>query len=140
MNQAASRALGVLTLVFLTVAVVLAQVPRKGMRNYDPSTEVTVKGTVEDVQQQQGRHGWNGTHLVLKTDTENLEVHVGPSSYLTEKQFSFAKGDQIEVVGSKVKLGAKDILIAREITKDSNKLVLRNAQGIPMWPRGRRTN
>lgn len=140
MNQAARWALGVLTLVFLTAAVVLAQGPKKGMRNYDPSTEITVKGTVEEVQQTQGRRGWNGTHLILKTAAENMEVHVGPSSYLTEKQFSFAKGDQLEVVGSKVELGTKAVLIAREITKDGNKLVLRNAQGIPMWPRGRRTN
>jgi hypothetical protein len=140
MNRVASRASGILILVFLTVAAVLAQGPRKGTRNYDPSKEITVKGTVEDVQQLQGRHGWNGTHLVLKTDAENLEVHAGPSSYLAEKQFSFTKGDEIEVVGSKVKLGTKDVLIAREITKDGNKLVLRNAQGIPMWPRGRRTN
>jgi DNA polymerase III alpha subunit len=140
MNQPVSRALGALILVFLAVAAVLAQGPRKGTRNYDPSTEMTVTGTVEEVQQQQGKHGWNGTHVVLKTDAENIEVHVGPSSYLTEKQFSFAKGDQIEVVGSKVKLGTNDVLIAREITKDSNKLVLRNAQGIPLWSRGRRSN
>ncbi len=142
MNSGVSRVLGAVTLVFLAVATILAQGPgpRKGMRNYNPSTEITVKGTIEEVQQLQGRHGWSGTHLVLKTEAENLEVHVGPSSYIAEKQFSFAKGDQLEVVGSKVKVGTKDVLIAREITKEGNKLVLRNPQGIPMWSGGRRAN
>ena len=74
-----------------------------------------------------------GTHLLLKTDSGTLEVHVGPSGYITEKQFSFAKGDAIEVIGSKVMIQDKDALIAREIIKDGKTLVLRNAQGIPQW-------
>ena len=71
--------------------------PGKGMRNYDPKTEVTVQGTIEDVQQQSGKTGWSGTHLLLKTDAATLDVHVGPSSYISKKQFTFAKGDTIEV-------------------------------------------
>ena len=133
MIQATRRTIEGLTLIVLAVTVLLAQGQRNGSRNYDPSTELTKKGTVENVQQLQGRHGWNGTHLILKADSENLEVDVGPSFYLTDKQFSFTKGDQLEILGSKVKRGTKEVLIAREITKDGNKLVLRNAQGIPMW-------
>lgn len=73
-----------------------------GMRNYDPKTEVTVKGTVEDVQQQAaGKNGQMGTHLILKTDSGTLPIHVGPSAYIANKQFSFVKGDEIEVLGSR---------------------------------------
>ena len=124
----------VLTVVLtLTATTALAQGrgPGMGMPNYDPKTEVTVKGIIEDVQQQQGRHGWMGTHLLLKTDSGVLDVHVGPSGYIAEKQFSFAKGDAIEVIGSKVMIQDKDALLAREIIKDGKTLVLRNAQGIP---------
>jgi len=126
----------VLTVVLiLTATTALAQGrgPGMGMPNYDPKTEVTVKGIIEDVQQQQGRHGWMGTHLLLKTDSGVLDVHVGPSGYITEKQFSFAKGDAIEVIGSKVMIQDKDALLAREIIKGGKTLVLRNAQGIPQW-------
>ncbi len=102
-------------------------------RNYDPKTEVKMKGTVADVQQHPGKRGGTGTHLILKTESGSLPVHVGPSSYIAKKQFSFSKGDQIEVLGSKVSLAGTETLIAREITKEGKTLVLRNAQGIPEW-------
>jgi hypothetical protein len=126
-------------LAFMTMPL-LAQGggPGKGMRNYDPKTEVTVQGAIEDVQQQSGKTGWSGTHLMLKTDGATLDVHVGPSSYIAKKQFTFAKGDTIEVVGSKVTISGKEVLLAREITKDGKTLVLRNAEGIPEWSGGRR--
>jgi hypothetical protein len=80
-------------------------------------------------------HGWSGTHLTLKTEAETLDVHVGPSWFLTQNQFSFAKGDQVEVTGSKVKVGTADTLLAREVKKEGKALVLRNPQGIPQWSR-----
>jgi hypothetical protein len=108
-----------------------------GARLYDPSTETTVKGTVDEVLQQTGRHGFSGTHLVLKTDSENVTVHVGPSSYISAQGFSFAKGDALAVTGSKVKMGDQDVLLAREIKKNGKVLTLRDAQGFPKWSRGR---
>ena len=110
------------------------------MHNYDPKTEVTVKGTIEDVQQQTGKTGWSGTHLILKTDAATVNVHVGPSSYLAKNQFTFAKGDTIEVVGSRVTIAGQETLLAREITKDGKTLVLRNPQGIPKWSGGQRSS
>jgi hypothetical protein len=125
----------------LSVASVLAQ---RGMgqgagRMYDPATETTVKGTVEEVKQIPGqRGGASGTHLIVKTDKETLEVHLGPTAFLEKEKFTFAKGDQIEVTGSKVKIGAADALLAREVKKGGKTLTLRNAQGIPVWSGGRR--
>lgn len=108
------------------------------MRNYDPSTETTVTGTIQEVKQVTGRRGWNGTHLVLKTEAGPLEVHVGPESYIAAQGFSFALGEEVEVLGSRVKLGSSQALIAREIKQKDKTLVLRNAQGIPQWRGGRR--
>jgi len=122
-----------------TAALAQGRGPGMGMPNYDPKTEVTVKGTIEDIQQQ-GRHGWMGTHLVMKTDSGTLDVHVGPSGYITENHFSFAKGAAIEVIGSKVIIQDKDALLARQIIKDGKTLVLRNAQGIPEWSGSRWRN
>ncbi len=107
--------------------------PGQRARQYDPSTEMTMKGTVAGVTQQAGRNGWNGTHLTLKTDDTAIQVHVGPSAYVEQQGFSFANGDEIEVTGSKVKMGGQDVLLAREIKKDSNVLKLRDAQGVPLW-------
>jgi hypothetical protein len=133
-----SLLLGVSFAFTLATTAALAQGPGygTGMSKYDPKTEVTVKGTIEDVQQQTGKGGWSGTHLILKTDTATFDVHLGPSSYIARQKFTFAKGDTIEVVGSKVMIADKEALLAREITKDGKTLVLRNAQGVPQWSRG----
>ena len=128
-----------LALTFFTVFLAFnAWSQTRGMRNYDPKTEMTVKGTVEEVQQQTGRRGWSGIHLVIKTDAGSIAAHVGPSSYVADKQFSFAKGDAVEILGSKVMMAGTEAIIAREITKDGKTLVLRNAQGIPEWSAARR--
>lgn len=118
----------------------LAQGPG-GPRRYDPRTETAMKGTVKDVEEVRGmRGGSTGTHLIVKTDAGDMDVHVGPSSYVSGRHFSFAKGDAVEVVGSKVTLGSKEVILAREITKEGKTLVLRNAQGIPEWSSTRRGN
>jgi|SRR5579864_716 len=104
---------------------------------YNPATEITVKGSVEAVNQQTSAQGWGGTHIILKTEKETFDVHVGPSWFLTEHNFSLAKGDQIEVTGSKVTIGDTDALVAREIKKGEKSVTLRNAQGVPAWSGGR---
>jgi hypothetical protein len=141
---------GVLLILALLAALIvppafaqLGKGPRKGMPNYDPATETTLKGTVEEVKEvecQMCRMGTTGTHLMVKSGSETLEVHLGPTAFLTEQKANFAKGDEIEVVGSKVKVNDSEALIAREVRKGEKTLTLRDAQGIPLWSRGRRSS
>ena len=110
---------------------------------YNTGAEVTINGTVDEVEQITGTgangqtwscpRGWTGTHLMLKTDTGTLPVHVGPSAYLTSKNFSIAKGDKLTILGSKVQYQGSDFLIAKEIIKGSEVLTLRNSAGFPLW-------
>jgi len=108
-----------------------------GGRMYNPSTETTVNGTVEQVITIARGRGLGGTHLELKTESGTLDVHLGPSAFLSSKGFQFAKGDQVEVTGSKVTFQGHEAIIAREVRKGGKVLTLRNAQGIPEWS-GRR--
>ncbi len=102
------------------------------MMRYDASTETTITGTVQDVlHPQMGR--MNGTHLLVKTETETIEAHVGPSDFVTGEGFSFAKGDSVQVLGSRVTIDGKAALIAREVTKDGKTLTLRDKTGRPLW-------
>lgn len=110
---------------------------------YNRETEVTISGTVDEVQQMPGAasaakiwtcpRGWTGTHLMLKTDVGTLPVHVGPSAYLATKNFTIAKGDKLTILGSKVQYQRSDVLVAKRITKGSEVLTLRNSAGFPMW-------
>ena len=138
------RAVAIAALL-LTASVATAQPQRgrgMGMPHYDKSTEVTVKGTVEAVlTNQQGMRGMGmGTHLTFKTESGDIDVHIGPSWWLTEQKIEFAKGDQLEIVGSSITFNGGKALIAREITKGERKITLRDANGFPVWSgRGRRS-
>lgn len=112
--------------------------PGQQNRIYNPATETTLKGTVEAVKTVTGRHGWNGTHLTLKAEGKSYDVHLGPASFIKEKGFSFGKGDQVEVTGSKVEYSGAEAIVAREVKKDGKTLLLRNPQGIPEWAGGYR--
>lgn len=118
----------------------LAQGGGRAGRLYDPSTETTLKGTVEKVSRVAGYHGWSGTHLALRTEDRTYDVHVGPSEYLSKIGLNFSTGDQIEVTGSKVKLDGADAIIARETKKQGKVFTLRDSQGFPRWSGGRRGN
>jgi hypothetical protein len=132
--------LGPLLVVF-TMPLAQAQ-PRGGSQpagpRYDPATEVTVTGTVEEVREiPHGARG-PGIHLTLRTDRATYDVHVGPVRFLAEHAIAFAKGDPLRVTGSKVYYGGKDALLAREIKKGEKTVTLRDSRGIPEWSRGHR--
>jgi hypothetical protein len=74
-----------------------------------------------------------GVHLVVKTETKTVLVHVAPSEFLKEIDTSFNKGDQVEVVGAKVPDAPEEEILAREITDGSNTSTLRDNKGIPIW-------
>ncbi len=135
------KRLQVLSSSILILGLVTTAYAQRGGRgrNYDPATETTVTGTVDEVKHlpSPGRGG-GGLHLMLSAPAGPIEVHVGPASFVSSKNFTFAKGDALSVVGSRVKMGGQEVLIAREITKGDQVLTVRDAQGIPLWAgRGR---
>ncbi len=99
---------------------------------YDPRNEVTVKGTVEEVKLIPGTQ--EGVHLVLKSESETILVHVSPEKFLKEMDTTFNKGDGLEVLGCKIKdANGNDELLAREVTRSGNQLLLRDKKGTPIW-------
>jgi len=116
----------------------LGQAPGPGSRMYDPKTETTVTGVVQEVKEVAGRGRGTGTHLAVKTDSGMIEVHVGPSWYLEQQNCEFKKDDHVEVLGSKVKFEGANVLIARQIKTGDKTWTLRDAQGIPAWSQGRK--
>ena len=112
--------------------------PGRTGRYYNTATETKTSGTIAEVREYK-RGSVSSIHLVLKSEAETIDVHLGPSAYIANQGFAFAKGDTIQVLGSRVKIGTDSALIAREVTKDRKKLTLRDATGRPLWARaGRR--
>lgn len=115
----------------------VSQGPGKGTRIYDPKTETTITGVIQEVKEIPGPGRTTGTHLVVKAETEVVDIHVGPTWYLKQQKYAFAKDDQIEVIGSRVKYQGADVIVARQIKKGDNTWKLRDERGIPLWSRGR---
>ena len=122
-----------------TVAAILLLVPEMQARQtghmshmmYNPSTETTIQGTVRDVRQGSGAMG---THLTVQTSQGNVDVVLGPSYFFNHKGVTFANGDGIYVIGSKVMMRGNETIVAREITTGEGvTLTLRDKNGNPEW-------
>ncbi len=127
------RVLFVVAIILAVSVALLAQKPNANTApRYNAASEVTIKGTVDDIRTVPGP--LEGVHLVLKSADETILVHVAPEKFLKELETSFVKGDEIEVVGCKIKnADGNDELLARQLTKNNNELVLRDKKGTPIW-------
>jgi len=122
---------------FATLAAILLLVPEMQAQQkrhlshmmYNPSTETAIQGTVQAITQ-----GSGATHLTVQTSQGNVDVVLGPSYFLNHKGVTFANGDGIYVIGSKVTTVGNETIIAREITTGEGvTLTLRDKHGNPEW-------
>ncbi len=124
------------TALFITLAFSLApaQASHTGLK-YDRTQEVRVKGVVDEI------HIEKYQELVLtlapdaatRLGAPKVIVQVAPDAFLKEMGISFAQGEQIEVLGSKVVSGTDTVIMVKEISRASGTLEMRDDQGIPVW-------
>ena len=121
-------------LAFLCAAPLLAQkTPEPSLPKYDLHTESKMKGTVEEVKIPAKGREKEIVHLLLKTETDTVDVYLCPQSFLVDMGVSFSKGDGVVLTGSKVKQGEVDLTLAREVVKGNETLILRDEKGNPVW-------
>ena len=103
----------------------------QGAALYDPAKEVTVKGVVTGVEEFDCpvSRGELGTHLALQTADGNLQIHLAPSRILRAQKLTFSAGDQVQVVGARVRLYGNDGLIAQEVTRGNESYIFRDHEG-----------
>ncbi|MGO9580230.1 MAG: hypothetical protein ACLP2P_12545 [Desulfobaccales bacterium] len=107
-------------------------------RLYNPQTVTTVQGQVEDLGSY-GMQGWRVAPgmktqgLVLKTNTGNITINLGPPWYVRKQGFTLQKGDTLEVTGSKVTKDEKTVLLAAEVKKNGQTLKVRDEKGAPLF-------
>ena len=135
LNHLRSAAM-LLLVVGVIVALSTASFAQKvALPKYDKTTEVHIaKATVLDTKEVTLSNGQQRFRLIVKVGDEQQEVCLCPKAFLEMMDSAFAKGDEVEITGSKVKeADDKTIILAREVVKGTNTLVLRDKNGDPVW-------
>jgi hypothetical protein len=127
--------LAALVVLAAQIAAAQAQQAAPVVPKYDAATEATFKGTITDISDRNCPiSGTMGFHFVLKLeDGKTIEVHVAASRFMKEYGLALNKGDQVEVLGSKVKFGGADTILAREVSRGEEVFVFRDKTGKPAW-------
>jgi hypothetical protein len=108
-------------------------------RMYDPKTVETINDEILSVEKITPMKGMNyGIHAMLKTSKETISVHLGPGWYIENQDVTIAPKDKVEVKGSRITFEGKPAIIAAEVKKGEDVVVLRDANGFPVWSGWRR--
>jgi hypothetical protein len=118
---------------FVLTIVCLSATAQSNLPKYDLTTETKMKGTVEALKLPEKGNVKEWAHLVLKSGDSTIDVYLCPKSFLDDMGSNLAKGDEVSLTGSKVKQGDADLILAREVVKGSDTLVLRDEKGKPVW-------
>jgi hypothetical protein len=123
--------------LLLGIAATSAQpaAARRPARIWNPDTVATVTGTVEAVERVEMGESWRCVRLRLRTADGVLRVRVGPDWYLTERKVEFAAGQELEVKGSRVTFAGEPSVLAGEIVRGGERIVLRDPDGKATWAR-----
>jgi hypothetical protein len=100
---------------------------------YNAASVVDIDGVIAAVRTAPAGAALEGTHLTVKTKAALVDVYLGPTEFLRIFKTSFPVGNEVEVVGSKVKFENNDVILSREISIGAETLTLRDTHGAPDW-------
>jgi hypothetical protein len=105
---------------------------------YDTATNIDLMVVVADVKEVAAGNPLSGMHLLVrpesaKSNSETTDVYLAPDDYLKDFGCHFAKGDKIQVKGSKVRYNGGPAVLAREVRQESTTVYLRDEHGVPYW-------
>jgi hypothetical protein len=123
-----SSFLKLVAVAFLATSA-FSQAPPK----YDPATETTFKGVVEELKIVPPSGAKAVAYLAVKSGADSVQVFLCPKKFLDDMGIEFKANDEIEVTGSKVKQDGADLTLAREVVKGGDTLTLRFKDGKPAW-------
>jgi hypothetical protein len=126
-------AAALLCAALFTAALFAQKAQETSPPKYDVHTETKMKATVEEVRLPPKGSEKEVAHLLVKTGSDTVDIYLCPKSFLDDMGVSFGKGDEIAITGSKAKQGDADLILAREVVKGTDTLVLRDEKGNPVW-------
>jgi len=123
-----------LTALAILSTYAFSQAPSKQPQpKYDPATEATLKGSVEELKLVPPDGAKSVAYLVMKSGQDSIQIYLCPKSFLDEMGFTIKAGDEIELTGSKITQAGADLTLARELVKGGDTLTLRFKDGKPAW-------
>ena len=124
------RGMVLTVLVFALATMAIAQ--KAATPKYDKTTEVKITTVIDDIKTVTTENGLVRVHLTVKDGADTIDVVLAPKAFLDDMSADFTKGDKVEITGSKLK-GETIVMLAREVVKGNNTLVLRDKAGEPVW-------
>src|SRR5215472_10219114 len=112
------------SIVGLAVTCTIPSAAQSSLPKYDLATETKMKGIVQEMKLPEKGNEKQGARITLKSGTDTLDVYLCPKSYLDDMGATLAKGDDVTLTGSKVKQDGVDVILAREVVKGNDTLVL----------------
>jgi len=133
-----TRIIGTLSLLTLLAASALIAQDKNPPASYgyvyDQTRQQVFTGTVVGAKDYNCPvSGTVGSHITIKTDVANMEVHLAPASFMKRYEIMIRDGDRVSVVGSRVIFEGKPALIARSVTVGRDTFNFRDAKGTPLW-------
>lgn len=129
----------VLFVVMFAASSVVSQ-PGRGFnqsemtRLYNPATEATLTGKISEVWVADSGYGRFPAVLVnLQTAEKTVKLYVAPQWYFRNENIELRKDAALTVTGSRVTHGKEPLLIARSLKYQDVDIVIRNAEGFPVW-------
>lgn len=107
--------------------------PDESLPKYDSQTEIKTKGAIDEVKLLSLAPKKDIVEIIVKSGSDTLEVLLCPKAFQEDMGVAFAKGDEVALIGSKVKREGSDVVLGREVTKGNDTLVLRDDKGNPVW-------
>src|SRR5262245_43674108 len=122
------------SLVLLFAAPATNGQEKKLVPKFDPANQTTIQGVIDQVSDYECPiSGKMGSHFSIKNTDETVEVHLAASKFLKEYGIVFAKGDAVQVTGTKTTFDGKPALLARQVTVGDRTYSFRDDKGIPLW-------
>ncbi len=101
---------------------------------YDPKTVINTTAVVQAVRDVDPPNALAGRHVIAKTEKQqNFDVYLAPLDYLKDFELRLNRGDEIHVIGSRVKSSGMDLILAREVRTGDTTIYLRDEAGQPYW-------
>lgn len=101
---------------------------------YDTATEVSFRGTVENIRVYARPGMITSTHATVRTPAgESITVELAPPEYLEQQQLTLERGEEVEITGARVQYEIDEAVVARRLTQGDRTFTLRSADGAPRW-------